>query len=168
MKRLIPLKVEDLSEYVTTLKTLDARMLLQMAGENYHYPMTERQVLKEMLTPTHLHFKYMSEGLEKIIGYVQMTRIDTGEGSGRVGRVFILPEFRGMGYSENMLKALLEYAQKVLRLSALTLNVYAFNTPALKCYQSLGFVKIKSDSKYYETIDETWEVFNMAIDLEQR
>jgi ribosomal protein S18 acetylase RimI-like enzyme len=67
----------------------------------------------------------------------------TREGADSIGyirRVVVRPEYRSRGLARQMLQYLITYAREELHLSSLDLHVWEENTPALRLYQSLGFV----------------------------
>jgi len=151
----------DVETYISVLKALDPKMLLQMAGAGYSYPINPEQIIDEMLVPTHIHFKYYNEGLEYIVGYCQLKDIDENGKTARMARVMILPEYRGLGYSKAMLEQLLTYSRDVLNLEKVTLRVFDFNLPALKVYTSLGFNQQSVEDIYQKSIKETWTLLTL-------
>jgi len=46
------------------------------------------------------------------------------------------------GYGEEAMRLLLDYAFNILNLESIMLNVYAFNTRAIRCYRKIGFKEI--------------------------
>lgn len=50
--------------------------------------------------------------------------------------------FRGRGYGGEAISLLLDYGFNLLNLHSVMLGVFAFNTPAIRCYQKVGFREI--------------------------
>ena len=60
---------------------------------------------------------------------------------GTIWGVYLIPEFRGMGISRQLMVAAIMYAQELPELEFLKLSVSIPNKPATKLYKSLGFEK---------------------------
>ena len=67
---------------------------------------------------------------------------------GHITNVVVETSARGRGIGKALMKALMQYAAN-LGVRYLTLEVRASNAPAIKLYQSLGFVKVGIRAKYY-------------------
>ena len=81
-----------------------------------------------------------------LIGYVGlMTVLDEGY----LSNIAVTPERRRQGIAETLLKALLVRA-RARKLSFVTLEVRAGNTPAQTLYRKLGFTEVGVRRGYYE------------------
>jgi len=56
-----------------------------------------------------------------------------------LARILIAPAERGKGYGRILCSLLIEKALEIYGKRSFSLNVYEFNTPAVKTYQRLGF-----------------------------
>lgn len=74
-------------------------------------------------------------------------------GDGEVTNVAILKEYRGMGYGKRLVAELIE-AGKELGAKDFTLEVRVSNTPAIRLYESLGFVSEGVRPNFYERPNE--------------
>ena len=83
---------------------------------------------------------------DTIIGGAGMRNI---AGDGEITNVAILEEYRGRGYGKKLLTALLEEGTK-MGANAFTLEVRISNTPAIRLYESLGFVSEGVRPGFYE------------------
>ncbi len=64
-------------------------------------------------------------------------------GSPRVGyvkRVIVAPEYRKLGLARQLMQHIIQYARTELALTAIDLHVWEQNIPAIRLYESLGFV----------------------------
>jgi ribosomal protein S18 acetylase RimI-like enzyme len=77
--------------------------------------------------------------LVAIAGLVRQTRLKTQHKADIFG-VYVLPEFRGQGWSRRMMHAIIEHAKQD-GLEALLLTVTEGNLTAHKLYSSLGFLE---------------------------
>lgn len=82
----------------------------------------------------------------KIIGGAGMRNI---LGDGEITNVAILADYRGCGYGKKLVGELLK-AGEVLGARAFTLEVRVSNEPAIRLYQSLGFVSEGIRPGFYE------------------
>lgn len=83
---------------------------------------------------------------DTIIGGAGMRNI---AGDGEITNVAILEEYRGRGYGKKLLTALLEEGTR-MGANAFTLEVRISNTPAIRLYESLGFVSEGVRPGFYE------------------
>lgn len=74
-------------------------------------------------------------------GHVELNSIDREHRSAVLSRVLIDPARRGEGRGRAMVAAVLAVAFADLGLHRVELRAFDFNTPALRSYESLGFVR---------------------------
>jgi ribosomal protein S18 acetylase RimI-like enzyme len=77
--------------------------------------------------------------LVAIAGLARQTRVKTQHKADIFG-VYVLPEYRGRGWSRQMMQAIIEYARQMPGLEVLLLTVTEGNSTALRLYSSLGFL----------------------------
>lgn len=81
----------------------------------------------------------MAESAGMLVGHVQL-KFDWRNGNAGISRVVIAPEARGTGLSKPMLRPIIEEAFSHDVIERLELNVYSWNTAAVRIYEGLGFV----------------------------
>lgn len=81
-------------------------------------------------------FVYVLEAEDTLAGMIVAKTIE--EGVGEVKRMYIRPDYRGMGYGKKMLETLVNRAQE-LGYSKLRLETADFMPAALKIYKASGF-----------------------------
>ncbi|KPU46127.1 acetyltransferase (GNAT) family protein [Oxobacter pfennigii] len=148
--------------------------LLQWAGPTYNYPLTLEQVenyfLNEVKKPDANIFLYkiQHEHTNKIIGTVELREIDKGNKTGRVCRFLIGEENnRGKGIGRKALKEVLKIGFEDMGFEKITLGVFDFNEPAVRCYKSVGFTEEKFMEKARESSTGYWNMYEMAITKEK-
>jgi RimJ/RimL family protein N-acetyltransferase len=78
--------------------------------------------------------------LVAIAGLVHQTRLKTQHKADIFG-VYVLPEFRGQGWSRRMMQTIIEHAKQQAGLEVLLLTVTEGNITAHRLYSSLGFLE---------------------------
>lgn len=89
---------------------------------------------------------------EKPIGFMGLTNIDNTK---KTAKIFILigeDEYRGKGIGKISQKYLIDYAFDTLDLKSLSLEVNKQNIPAIKLNQSLNFVTVDENEKWYKMV----------------
>lgn len=157
--KIIKLEKEDLRQLIDWAE--DEKTLIQWCGPVFNYPLTLQQLENyfsetEKEFPTRYLLKYVSaEG--EMGGMCELGNIDRRNEAGSVCRVFVDKNFRGRGIAKELINEVLKYGFNVVKLNRIDLNVYTYNTGAIKCYEELGFIKegVKRSSTKYG--DEYWD-----------
>jgi ribosomal-protein-alanine N-acetyltransferase len=75
---------------------------------------------------------------------------------GHITNVVVAQAHRGAGIGRMLMSGLLQYAAN-LGVRYMTLEVRVSNAPAIRLYESLGFIKVSVRKKYYEdTGEDAW------------
>lgn len=138
----------------------DADFLKQWAGQGFTYPITEKQIIEDAEKCFAVFMIYQEEYL---VGTIAILRIDEKIGSGYLGHFLLNPEKTGKGHGTHIMQDFLMFCFGVLKLKELSLRVYSFNLPALKCYQNNGFTEIERSQ-----MDNGWEVLLMTCTKEKK
>ncbi len=93
---------------------------------------------------------FVLEQEARILGYCNL-RVLAGEGE--VQRIAVLPTWRGLGLSRELMDAMVDFARKQ-KASAITLEVRAGNTAARNLYESYGFKAEAVRKGYYRNPEE--------------
>ncbi|MCI0715786.1 MAG: GNAT family N-acetyltransferase [Chlorobi bacterium] len=107
-----------------------------------------------------------AKGTEDTIGMCELSLVDRINGTATLCRIYVDKAHRGKGIAEGMIKQILKFGFEDLKLRRIDLRVYAFNTPAIKCYEKLGFVKEGNIRQFTKFEDEYWDVlvYSMLAD----
>ncbi len=161
--KLIPFKPEDFPILISWFHS--EAEVVQWGGPMMHYPLDETQ-LQDLLDecdttpPRRMCWMVMEHGLE--IGHIELW-FDWRNGNATVQRVAINPEHRGLGYSKQMMQLVMEQAFTFPEIFRLELNVYSFNTTAIKTYTRVGFKHEGTRRSSTLVGDERWDTAIMAI-----
>lgn len=145
------------------------RLLRQWGGPGFNYPLDEQQldeyVMKTEKKGTDTYaYKVIREADEKVIGHVSLARINHSHHSARIGRVLVGdPEVRGQGMGEQIIREILRIAFDEMKMHRVSLGVFDFNSPAIACYEKVGFIKegLLRDTLFVE--GEYWSIWEMSM-----
>lgn len=159
MLRLRPYKRCDAEHIVNWIKT-EKSFYQWSAGRLGEYPITAAALTDHydsMADRDDFYEMTAMDGCE-VAGHMIMRFLDEEKTSLRFGFVVVDDTKRGKGYGREMLKLALKYAFEILKVSRVTIGVFVNNTPAYKCYKSLGFVESSSEPREnYKILNEEWE-----------
>jgi RimJ/RimL family protein N-acetyltransferase len=138
---------------------------MQFAGPAFAFPLTRDQLDKSLSDPNRFAFKVVDPGKEMVIGHAE---IYLTKESAYLGRILIGdPQARGKGLGQQIVSSLLDYAFDVLEQTTVQLNVFKWNTGAIRCYEKTGFC-INPDKKAERVVNgQTWIALNMNIDKQK-
>ncbi len=102
-----------------------------------------------------------AEGMQ-LAGHAQLA-FDWRNGVGLIGRVAVAPEARGRGLAVPMLRLVLGEAFARPAIERVELNVYAWNTPAIRTYERLGFVTEGTRRSSVQVGGERWDTVMMGL-----
>ena len=138
---------------------VDEKMLMQFAGPAYVFPLTAAQVVVDLHADNVRVFS-MVTAADEVVGHAQMQVLSD---SVLLRRILIWDEsWRGQGWGQQMVRQLLEVAFAIPEVKQARLNVFAWNTPAIRCYQRLGFVMSVESAKTVSVAGETWQSVGMV------
>lgn len=101
---------------------------------------------------------------DNVVGSFIMRYIHGDKKILRFGWVVVDTSVRGKGYGSSMLKLGLRYAFELLNVEKVTIGVFKNNTPAYKCYTSLGFSEVNLDEPEIKIVnEEPWELLELEI-----
>lgn len=155
MLTLVPFSTEDFQQLIEWIP--DSSFLLQWGGPAFTYPLTVVQLedyvsgANTEMSSTYI-FKAIDTSSGEVIGHISIGRVDRSDQTTRIGKVLIGPsEQRGHGYGKQLMQAALRFAFEELTLQKVTLGVFTFNTPAIRCYEKLGFIQERMLKKCAKT-----------------
>jgi len=143
----------------------DEAALVQWGGADMVFPLDRKQTREflreaEADPPTRWLFNCVEQGV--IVAHAQCA-LDWRHGVGRLARVAVNPAFRGRGVAVPFLRMI---AQRVFTLPGferLELNVYTFNTAAIRTYEALGFVQEGVRRSSVRVGDARWDTAMFAL-----
>ncbi|KAA0700406.1 N-acetyltransferase [Neorhizobium sp. P12A] len=164
MISLVPFSTDHIETLLTWFPT-DAD-LVQWAGATLVFPLDRRQ-LEDILAETQVvrpqrnaWMAVTDEG--RIVGHVQLVT-DRRNGIGRLARVGVAPAERGRGYGIQMVRCVVDKAFSDPNTERVELNVFSFNTAALRTYERLGFVREGTRRSSARVGSERWDTVIMGL-----
>jgi RimJ/RimL family protein N-acetyltransferase len=156
---MIVLKPFERSDFNTLISWIDSPdSMIQWCGRTFQYPLDVLQLEKYLIgaqenPPQRKIFKAVDPENGEHAGNITLERIDKENKSAAITCVIIGSiNYRGKGICEIMVRSIIETAFNELGLTKLTLNVFDYNNPAIKCCLKAGFkivdkVMVKYDEK---------------------
>jgi RimJ/RimL family protein N-acetyltransferase len=154
------------SDFPLILKSISSSDdLLQWAGPDLSWPLDEAQ-LREYRAHAASNpetSRPLSAAVEdSVVGHVHLV-LDPRHDVGYVGRVLVSPTDRGRGVGKALMREVVRLAFDDLRLHRLSLNVFDFNIPAIRCYEHAGFIKEGHLRDTRLANDGYWSMFIMGM-----
>jgi RimJ/RimL family protein N-acetyltransferase len=146
-----------------------AEFLLQWAGPVFHFPLDRAQLMRhvaaaEKPSPDRLIFKAVNPHTRETVGHGELGGIDRRNLSASIARVLVgQPHLRGQGLGEQIVSELLVVAFQELALHRVSLNVFDFNSAAIRCYDKVGFRREGTLREARRHGDVYWNVCVMSI-----
>jgi RimJ/RimL family protein N-acetyltransferase len=139
--------------------------LIQWGGSKLRFPLDDAQMYAMLATttgdlPDHRSWIALHQG--SIVGHAQL-RFDWKNGVATLARVATAPAFRGRKLAVPMLNLVIAEAFSHPQLMRVELNVYAFNQPAIRTYQRLGFILEGTRRSSVAVGEERWDTSMMAM-----
>jgi len=162
MIKLKPFTSDDFQQLISWIHSKE--LLVTIAGNYFSYPLTVEQ-LNAYLKDVNSHsFNIVDTATNSIIGHAEIYK--TGNGIYKIDKLIIGDTAsRGKGLCQPVMKALADHAFIQLQATTVELNVFDWNTAAIRCYQKSGFV-INADKTALFTIgDEQWTALNMIAQI---
>jgi len=162
MIKLKPFTSDDFQQLISWIHSKE--LLVTIAGNYFSYPLTVEQ-LNAYLKDVNSHsFNIVDTATNRIIGHAEIYK--TGNGIYKIDKLIIGDTAsRGKGLCQPVMKALADHAFIQLQAKTVELNVFDWNTAAIRCYQKSGFV-INADKTALFTIgDEQWTALNMIAQI---
>lgn len=148
--------------------TPSAEFLMQWAGPNFTWPLDEIQLESRIVetlrpNPELMAFASVDPQTGRVVGHIELGAIDRRNRSGYVACVLVGPEDRGRGVGLAMMRQMLRFAFRDLRLHRVYLNVFDFNQAAIVCYEKCGFRKEGLLRDARRVGDKYWSPYVMGI-----
>lgn len=144
----------------------DEKELIQFAGPIFSFPLSKKQLSNYLSDDKRHAFKVIHTESNTTIGHCEAYKTD--ELNSRLCRILIGDvNFRGKGYGTILTKILTEWSFDNLNTRSVNLNVYDFNTSAIKSYENVGFKKISINEKTTQVNNEIWKSYKMNVTREE-
>ena len=134
--------------------------LVQFAGPIFQYPLTDEQLHAYLAEPQRRAYKVMHH--QRPVGHAEILLSE--DGVAKLCRLLIgNANDRGKGWGEQMVRALVDLCWRKFDVKEIELNVYDWNTAAIRCYEKVGFVKRSEKAFESKAGEEIWWAVNMVL-----
>lgn len=147
----------------------EERTFKMWCADRFQYPLTVEQLQDYKNLYEQDEFGWIFTALDEEgtpVGHFLMRMANYEKESIHLGFIVVDNKKRGLGYGKEMVERAVKYAFELLGVKRVTLGVYDVNPGARKCYQKVGFVTETYSQDSFTYRDETWGMFNMAIERE--
>lgn len=160
MISLLPFNQPDFNQLISWVQ--DEEMLMQFAGPSFHFPLTAEQLTLSAAIKNNTAFKLLHIHDQAIIGHAEILLQDAT--TALLRRIFIGDkQYRGQGLCHYIVKELLNIAFNKPGIEEVSLNVFDWNIPAIKCYEKAGFCINEGKTLSRHVKDQTWLALNMRL-----
>ena len=140
---------------IAPLEKEDIPYVAELEAICFSMPFTEK-ALSELFSNTSWHF-FVAKQENKVVGYISFyCIIDETE----IVNVCVLPEYRGQGIGRRLTQCAIDF-NKEIKGTKVMLEVRISNTPAIKLYESLGFIPVGVSKNHYKMPTEDALLMNL-------
>jgi RimJ/RimL family protein N-acetyltransferase len=158
---LSPMNTEDAEKYTVWLNDMEVAQYLTMAYQIISLE-KEKEYL-EKFSKEGENFAIVEGKSDELIGGCGLKNLDHLNRSAEIGIFIGEKSYWNKGYGEEALRLLLDYCFNILDLHNIMLNVFAFNTRAIHCYQKIGFKEIGRRRQARRIQGTSYDVLYMDI-----
>ncbi len=124
----------------------DEELLINWTGNMFQFPLTAEKLewyikdANDLEQSDMLAYKAVDTDTGKTVGHISLNAINRANSSARITRALVGNSAeRGKGIGEQMMKGISRIGFEVLNLHRMSLGVYDFNQPAIRCYKKCGY-----------------------------
>ena len=161
---MIKLEQFDKPDFDRLISWVDSeKFMIQFAGPIFTFPLTTEQLEVYISDKNRFAFKVIELETGKVIGHSEI--YNSKNKTAKLCRILVGDKkLRGQGLGEAIVKKLVKFAFNKLSALSIELNVYSWNTSAIKCYEKVGFVVNTSKSKTTQFDNNERAAINMTLD----
>jgi RimJ/RimL family protein N-acetyltransferase len=148
----------------------DEELLMNWAGTQFRFPLNHDKLnwyiedANNFEKSSTLIYKAIDSNTGKTVGHISLSVINRRNRSARITRALVgNTAERGKGIGEGMMKAMLKIGFEELNLHRMSLGVYDFNEPAIKCYKKCGFHVDGVLRDIQKHKDQYWNLMEMSM-----
>jgi len=151
---------ENYADLVAWVESEEA--LMQFAGPLLKFPLTAEQLAVSLSDKNRIAFRVVDNETGQGIGHAE---IYLSENSAKLGRILIgNQQHRGKGLGQQIVRLLLDFSFTNFDIQMVELNVFDWNTAAIKCYEKVGFTINPGKTIERKLKDKAWIAINMTIE----
>jgi len=161
MIKLEPFREKDFERFIAWVDNKE--LLMTIAGPYFSYPLTADQLQAYLNDAKSYAFNIVDSDENTIIGHAEIR--ESGNGIFKIDKLLIGDKAsRGKGLCQPIMQLLTGHAFTQLQATTVELNVFDWNTAAIKCYERTGFVINANKTMSFPVGDKIWTVLNMGIE----
>lgn len=160
---MIKLEQFDETDFDRLISWIDSEeFMLQFAGPIFTFPLTTDQLDLYISDKNRFALKVISLETGKVIGHSEV--YNSGNKIVKLCRILLGDKnLRGRGIGEEIVKGLVEFSFNKLDALTIELNVYEWNTSAIRCYEKVGFIVNPLISNTTKFKNHEWTSLNMVL-----
>ncbi len=135
---LSPISVEDAEQYSQWINNLEISKYLLFANQQIGV-YKEQKILTQLLEQGAQIFAIVENETNTLLGNCSLFNFDFHNSSAELGIFIGSEKHLGKGYGTEAINLLLDYGFNILNLNNVMLDVYSYNTRAIKSYLKCGF-----------------------------
>jgi len=136
--------------------------LFQFAGPIFSFPLTDDQLVKYLNLTDIRPLKVVLQESKETIGHCEF---NFENNIPRLSRILVgNKELRGRGIGQNIVKKMVEELFRDEAITKVDLNVFSWNTAAIKCYEKIGFRINHEITDEFQVNGLNWTRLNMELD----
>jgi len=140
----------------------DEEALMQFAGPSFSFPLTKDQLELTLTDARSLTYSILYAADKTIIGHAEIYFPDNA--TAHLCRILIgNVKYRGKGLGLEAVNHLLNISFSRPGIEEASLNVFDWNTAAVKCYTKAGFTVNEGNTKTRQVKDQVWTALNMRL-----
>lgn len=160
MIELLPFADTDFEKLISWVESEEA--MFQFAGSIFSFPLTQNQLQIYLEDDNRFVYKVVLSSTNMTIGHGE---IYLEKNTAVLCRIIIGEQaYRGFGIGLRIVNKLLKIAFIQCKAERAELNVFNWNTAAIRCYQKAGFLVNPQKTKERELKGKIWTVLNMSLD----
>lgn len=166
---MIHLRAFTPADFPRLIQAIDSpRLMVQWGGPvQFTFPLSQAQLANYLSTAAgsraHARIYTACDAQDTPVGHIELGLIDMVNATAAVCRVLVFADARRQGVCAPMLERLLEIGFGELGLRRIELRAYAFNTPAIRCYERAGFLREGVLRQAQRVGSEVWDLVVMGI-----
>jgi RimJ/RimL family protein N-acetyltransferase len=162
MIELTPFQQKDFDRLINWIDSKE--ILITIAGTAWSHPLTAAQLQQYLDDPKSHSFNVVETDQDVVVGHAEI--ILANDNTCKIDKLLVDPSYRGKGICRPLINKLLDYAFDELPVDIVELNVFDWNTAAIRCYEKSGFSFNHEKKQLFPLVDQTWTAINMSISRE--
>jgi len=162
---MIELKTFTQNDFYTLISWINNKEeLFQFAGPLFNFPLTNDQLLEYINKQDKKPFKVILKETNETIGHCEL---NFENGNNRLSRILIGNEkYRNKKLGEQIVRNMVDLFFNHQSVKKVDLNVFDWNTRAIKCYEKVGFIINHQNTDYLNVYGKIWTRLNMELKRE--